>query len=382
MPIPQNYKSKQEIIKEDTRNKYERERDEKRKQYLDKYYEDQQAKENASKNLDAFLKFISPSTYVGPIFRNNNKTYIDKVSSGEGTGNEFANIVLDLLTPGAILGLTKAARTVKAGYNMAKIQHQIIENLNANEEETQQISQLITDIIRGKYGKLSDKDIANAKYHTVAGEGDYNGIMFSRKPSKEALEYAELIRERFDGDLPNNINYNNLYSIIPAFTRDKNGNLIKSLNNIQGFYHYRPELAFVKVDPSDPSINPILTEIHENVAHRTQKSLSEGIENQYLEVSPVVEWDEIRATSKEIDAFMRKKYGVDYYSKVDPYSPEFDYNIANDLWYNLAKTNGYGEEIVMEAQKSGNVQSVFEQFVRTLPLPTFGGVVYGKQNND
>ena len=59
------------------------------------------------KNLQGLLTFVSPSTYVGPVFNNNGKSYTENVMSGEGTGSTAGNVAVDMLTPFAVGGATK-----------------------------------------------------------------------------------------------------------------------------------------------------------------------------------------------------------------------------------------------------------------------------------
>lgn len=62
-----------------------------------------------TEKLGGFINFISPSTYIGPIFNNNGKSYTENVMSGEGTGNVAGNVAIDLFTPFAIGGVKNVA---------------------------------------------------------------------------------------------------------------------------------------------------------------------------------------------------------------------------------------------------------------------------------
>lgn len=64
------------------------------------------------KNIQGFLTFLSPSTYIGPIFNNNGKSYLDNVMSGEGTGDTAGNLAIDLATPLSMNKISKIVRTV------------------------------------------------------------------------------------------------------------------------------------------------------------------------------------------------------------------------------------------------------------------------------
>ena len=61
------------------------------------------------KNLQGFLTFVSPSTYIGPVLNNNGKSYVENIMSGEGTGSTAGNVAIDILTPFAIGGAKSVA---------------------------------------------------------------------------------------------------------------------------------------------------------------------------------------------------------------------------------------------------------------------------------
>lgn len=98
-------KSKNETVSADRRSTYQRQQDQKKTQQLYKQYDEDKKQEEGMKNLQAFLTFTSPSTYIGPVFNNNGKPYIENVMSGEGTGSTAGNITIDLLTPAMIGGV-------------------------------------------------------------------------------------------------------------------------------------------------------------------------------------------------------------------------------------------------------------------------------------
>lgn len=102
-------KRKNETISTDRRTIYQRKQDEKRTQQLHRQYEEDKKQEEGMRNLQGFLTFVSPSTYVGPVFNNNGKSYVENVMSGEGTGNVAGNAAIDILTPTAIGGVRSLA---------------------------------------------------------------------------------------------------------------------------------------------------------------------------------------------------------------------------------------------------------------------------------
>lgn len=111
-------KPKNETISTDRRTIYQRKQDEKRTQQLHRQYEEDTKQEEGMRNLQGFLTFVSPSTYIGPVFNNNGKSYVESVMSGEGTGSTAGNVAIDMLTPFAIGGATKG---IQAGNRLYRI---------------------------------------------------------------------------------------------------------------------------------------------------------------------------------------------------------------------------------------------------------------------
>ena len=92
-------KQKQEVVSSDNRTTNQRKQDQSRAKQIQK-------KQEADKNYNEGLKTIGtlttltmPSTYIGPVFNNNGKSYLDNVISGEGTGNTTGNLAIDLVIP-------------------------------------------------------------------------------------------------------------------------------------------------------------------------------------------------------------------------------------------------------------------------------------------
>lgn len=102
-------KPRNETISADRRNTYQKKQDEKRTQQLHRQYEEDKRQEEGMKNLQGFLTFVSPSTYIGPVFNNNGKSYAENVMSGEGTGDVAGNVAIDILTPFTIGGAKSLA---------------------------------------------------------------------------------------------------------------------------------------------------------------------------------------------------------------------------------------------------------------------------------
>ena len=104
---------------------------------MHKQYEENKNQEEGMKNLQGFFNLISPSTYIGPIFNNNDKSYLDNVISGGGTGNATGNLVIDLFTPLSVNKVSKVIqivpKTVGQKYMAPYISSRILNrSINAN----------------------------------------------------------------------------------------------------------------------------------------------------------------------------------------------------------------------------------------------------------
>lgn len=97
-------RGKDEIVSADNRSTYQKQEAQKRAEQAYKQYEEDKKQEGGMKNLQGVLTFVSPSTYIGPMFNNNGKSYVDNVISGQGTGDAVGNAIVDILTPFAVGG--------------------------------------------------------------------------------------------------------------------------------------------------------------------------------------------------------------------------------------------------------------------------------------
>ncbi len=122
-------KQKNETISADRRNTYQRQQDQMRAEQAYKQYEEDKKQEEGMKNLQGFLTFTAPSTYIGPGFNNNGKSYTENVLSGEGTGSTAGNVAIDLLTPLAIGGArslaTNVAKKFPYGTNTSQLRNSV-----------------------------------------------------------------------------------------------------------------------------------------------------------------------------------------------------------------------------------------------------------------
>lgn len=88
-------KRKNETVSADRRSTYQRQQDQTRAKQVYRQYKENKKQEEGIKNLQGFLTLISPSTYIGPVFNNNGKTYLENMMSGQGMGNVIGNTAID-----------------------------------------------------------------------------------------------------------------------------------------------------------------------------------------------------------------------------------------------------------------------------------------------
>ena len=119
----------------DLRTDYQKKQDQIYKENLIQYNQKQKNQENALNTLGAFTTFIMPSTHIGPLFRNNGKSYTDNWLSGDGSGNIVGNVAIDMLTPFAIMGINKGIQAGNKYYKM----YQIFRDINKSSPKLEQI---------------------------------------------------------------------------------------------------------------------------------------------------------------------------------------------------------------------------------------------------
>ena len=105
-------RQKQEVISSDNRTTNQRKQDQARTKQIQKKQEADKNYNEGLKTIGALTTLAMPSTYIGPVFNNNGKSYLDNIISGEGTGDAAGNLAIDLATPLAISKVSKIAQTV------------------------------------------------------------------------------------------------------------------------------------------------------------------------------------------------------------------------------------------------------------------------------
>lgn len=92
-------RQKQEVISSDNRTINQRKQDQSRAKQIQKKQEADKNYEKGLETINTLSTLAMPSTYIGPVFNNNGKSYLDNVISGEGTGNTTGNLAIDLAIP-------------------------------------------------------------------------------------------------------------------------------------------------------------------------------------------------------------------------------------------------------------------------------------------
>lgn len=115
-------KAKNATVKEDKRSKQEKEISQKRAQIDAQNQKEEREQQEAMQKLAGFGKFISPSTYLGPLLEDNSKSYLSNVAAGKGFGNGFINFAYDLSSPFLFKGAGSAVNkgTQQATYALAR----------------------------------------------------------------------------------------------------------------------------------------------------------------------------------------------------------------------------------------------------------------------
>ena len=103
-------RKRDETVSADNRSTYQRQEAQRKANRAYKQYKEIKNEKEGMTNLQGLFTLISPSTYIGPVFNNNGKSYLDNIISGEGTGDAAGNLAIDLLTPFAVGG-TKSLAT-------------------------------------------------------------------------------------------------------------------------------------------------------------------------------------------------------------------------------------------------------------------------------
>ena len=359
-------KQKNEIVSDDKRNTYRKQQDQKNAQQIHKQYKENKNQEEGMKNLQGFFNLISPSTYIGPVFNNNGKSYLDNVISGEGTGNIAGNIAVDLLTPIKINLTSKLVNPKIKNFtgllnnkkvNISKnlpIKYSIGDTYYENDFE--EFIPLYKQIKNKPYFKKFDvpfiEDILSEHYYIPIGKIEPDN--FSRYQAERIIQNMK--RQRFNPDKSSS-------TLIRQIAKDPVTLYVsKQPTNVMGFNFHEKSYARLTPNTTEERLASIIN--HEGISHNTDgiiQGITRGVgSDQYSEITDALRrsklyhlrastnWQELRATITE---FMRKMFNMHKHNSGTTYADVQDavYKEIDDMPLELMSKrfeslNDYGRD--------------------------------------
>lgn len=133
-------KSKEATVSQDNMTKQQKKEADVKKKIAEQQEKEQKLNEGAEQ-LFGVTKLLFPSTYVGPLFRDNGKSYTENLLSGEGTGNIAGNLVIDALLPYSITkGITSGTRYTGQVASRYKFANQNLASADQIQQEIQKLN--------------------------------------------------------------------------------------------------------------------------------------------------------------------------------------------------------------------------------------------------
>ena len=411
-------RSKQEVVSSDNRTTNQRKQDQTIAKQIQK-------KQEADKNYNEGLKTIGtlttltiPSTYIGPVFNNNSKSYLDNVISGEGTGNAAGNLAIDLAIPfgfrlfnkGYPYKTSRGTQTIKSSSKSSYMDPSGIK---------------ITPELEIEYRYPIYRDMKKSKHFT-----SFSAPYFEEKIDDnyvtllgqlDAGKYSEYQAERiiqnmktqgFDPDVPSSKIIHNgqrLYGAPSRMIREKSKEPINIYitdepTNVIGFQLRDNGKAYARVYPNATPEKIRLTTIHEGISHGTDDVVNTATDgaaaDQYGRITKAVknagfaktkgteQWYELRSTMAEFMAKMFRKYvrafpGSTYSDVQDAIYKEIDNMSVNKLAEEFKSLNSYGKdyaEYLMQNPFEANKFKILLKYGMGISAP-IGVTAYGFKNN-
>lgn len=408
-------RQKQEVISSDNRTTNQRKQDQTRAKQIQK-------KQEADKNYNEGLKTIGtlttlamPSTYIGPVFNNNGKSYLDNVISGEGTGNTAGNLAIDLVMPfgfrlfnkgiNYLYKTSRGAQAIKASYTTPtgiKI---------TPESEIFQRYPVYKDMKKSKHFKsfsepYFEEQIDN-KNVTLLGQLDAG--KYSEYQAERIIQNMEY--QGFDPNISNSLLHNGkvVYGKPSTFIREKSKEPINIYitdepTNVTGFQLCNNGKAYARIYPNATPEKIRLTTIHEGISHGTDdvvNTATDGIaEYQYGRITKAVKdagfarhkgteyWYELRSTMAEFMAKMFRKHtkavpGSTFADVQDAVYKEINNMSVNKLAEEFKSLNNYGKDYgnyLMQNPFEANKFKILLKYGMGLSAP-IGITTYGFKKN-
>ena len=407
-------KQKQETVSADNRTTNQRKQDQTRTEQIQK-------KQEADKNYNEGLKTIGTlstlaSTYIGPVFNNNGKSYLDNVISGEGTGNTAGNLAIDLVMPFGFKLFNKGVSYLyktSRGTQAIKASYTTPTGLKITPEyEIEQIYPIYRDMKKSKHFKpfsepYFEEQIDN-KNITLLGQLDAG--KYSEYQAERIIQNMK--NQGFDPDIPSSKIIHNgqrLYGAPSKMIREKskepiNIYITNEPTNVIGFQLRDNGKAYARVYPNATPEKIRLTTIHEGISHGTDDVVNTATDgaaaDQYGRITKAVknagfaktkgteQWYELRSTMAEFMAKMFRKYvrafpGSTYTDIQDAVYKEINNMSVNKLADELKSLNNYGRdygEYLMQNPFEANKFKALLKYGMGISAP-IGITTYGFKNN-
>ena len=140
-----------------------------------------EAVKKTGERVGTIMAYTAPSTWIGPIFRNNNKSYLENVQSLEGFGNPWVNLGFDVVVPGA------------SGSAFSKLRN-AEKNVNALLGKIRNTRNYFDDLYKAALKEGSEKGIQLTKLSKKLRNLRNEGKGFDRLASEHELS-ARAVRE-------------------------------------------------------------------------------------------------------------------------------------------------------------------------------------------
>ena len=412
-------RSKQEVVSSDNRNTKQRKQDQTIAKQIQK-------KQEADKNYNEGLKTIGtlttltmPSTYIGPVFNNNGKSYLDNVISGEGTGNTTGNLAIDLAIPfgfrlfnkGYPYKTSRGTQTIKSSSKSSYMDPSGIKI--TPELEIEQRYPIYRDMKKSKhfisFSAPYFEEKIDDNYVTLLGQLDAG--KYSEYQAERIIQNMKT--QGFDPDIPSSKIIHNgqrLYGAPSKMIREKSKEPINIYitdepTNVIGFQTPTNGKAYARVYPNATPEKIRLTTIHEGISHGTDDVVNTATDGaaayQYGRITKAVknagfaktkgteQWYELRSTMAEFMAKMFRKHtkaipGSTCADVQDAVYKEIDNMSINKLAEEFKSLNSYGKdyaEYLMQNPFEANKFKILLKYGMGLSAP-IGITNYGFKNNN
>ena len=412
-------RQKQEVISSDNRNTKQRKQDQ---TIVKQIYKKQEADKNYEKGLETISTLSTltmPSTYIGPVFNNNGKSYLDNVISGEGTGNTAGNLAIDLAIP---FGFKLFNKGISYPYKTSRGTQAIKASSKSSYNTSGGIKITPESEIFQKYPIY--KSLKETKHFTPFDapyfEEQIDGKNITLLGQLDAGKYSKYQAERiiqnmknqgFDPDVPSSKIIHNgqrLYGTPSRMIREKSTDPINIYitdepTNVIGFQLRDNGKAYARIYPNATPEKIRLTTIHEGISHGTDDVVNTATDgaaaDQYGRITKAVKdagfaktkgterWYELRSTMAEFMAKMFRKHtkavpGSTCDDVQDAVYKEIDNMSVNKLAEEFKSLNSYGKdygEYLMQNPFEANKFKILLKYGMGLSAP-IGITNYGFKN--